>query len=83
MERSLTKIGASNAQIIMKIEVRIESNKKSEEASINYWLTKTSEEKLSALQELREQYIILFNKKKLYNESRKALRRIFKITKLS
>ena len=67
----------------MKRKVEIEANKKSEEASINYWLNKTSEEKLSALQELREQYIYFFNKKKKYNESRKALRRVYKITKLS
>lgn len=67
----------------MRRKVEIESNQKSEEASINYWLNKTSEEKLSVLQELREQYIYLFNKRKLYNKSRKALRRVYKITKLS
>ena len=67
----------------MKRKVEMVPNKNSEEASVNYWLNKTSKEKLSALQELREQYIYFFNKKKLYNESRKALRRVYKITKLS
>ncbi len=50
---------------------------------IEYWKKITPEEKLSILQELREQYIKLFNKQELYNESRKGLRRFHKITKLS
>ncbi len=53
------------------------------EDEIEYWRQVSPEEKLSILQELREQYIKLFNKKKLYNESRKGLRRVYKIIKLS
>lgn len=50
---------------------------------VHFWKKITSEEKLNILQDLREQYIQLFNKQKIYNESRKGLRRIYKITKLS
>lgn len=53
------------------------------EDDIEYWKNISSEEKLSILQELREQYILLYNKQELYNESRKGLRRFYKITKLS
>ena len=53
------------------------------EDEIEYWINISPEEKLSILQELREQYIQLFNKQKLYDESRKGLRRVYKITKLS
>jgi tRNA uridine 5-carbamoylmethylation protein Kti12 len=49
---------------------------------IEYWKHISPDEKLSILQELREQYIQLFNKQELYNESRKGLRRVYKITKL-
>lgn len=67
----------------MRQELKISAKRKSAKEELDYWLDKSSEEKLSALQELREQYIYLFNKRKLYNESRKALRRVYKITKLS
>lgn len=50
---------------------------------IEYWKSILPEEKLSILQELREQYIYLFNKQELYNESRKGLRRFYQIVKLS
>lgn len=53
------------------------------EDEIEYWSKISPEEKLSITQELREQYIILFNKQKLYDESRKGLRRVYKIIKLS
>ncbi len=53
------------------------------EDEIEYWRLISPDEKLNILQELREQYILLFNKQKLYNESRKGLRRVYKITKLS
>jgi hypothetical protein len=53
------------------------------EDDIEYWLKVSPEEKLSITQDLREQYIKLFNKQKLYNESRRALRRVYKIIKLS
>lgn len=50
---------------------------------IEYWSKISPEEKLSITQDLREQYIKLFNKQELYNESRRALRRVYKIIKLS
>jgi len=50
---------------------------------IEYWSKISPEEKLSITQDLREQYIKLFNKQKLYDESRRALRRVYKIIKLS
>jgi tRNA uridine 5-carbamoylmethylation protein Kti12 len=67
----------------MKQKIKIVSKQDIEKGDLDYWLDKSSEAKLNTLQELREQYINLFNKKKLYNESRKALRRVYKITKLS
>ena len=53
------------------------------EDDIEYWSKISPEEKLSITQDLREQYIKLFNKQKLYDESRRALRRVYKIIKLS
>jgi predicted Fe-S protein YdhL (DUF1289 family) len=55
----------------------------SSEEEIEYWKNIMPEEKLSILQALREQYIYLFNKQELYNESRKGLRRFYQVTKLS
>ncbi len=57
------------------------SYKEAEEADVSFWQSKSSEERLTVLQELREQYIKLFNKQTEYNESRKRLRRVFKIIK--
>ena len=45
------------------------------------WLTRTPEEKLSALQLLREQYIRFLNKQSLYRASRKGLRRVYRVIK--
>ena len=42
---------------------------------------KSFEEKLTAVQTLREQYIELFNKQNEYAESRKRLRRVYRIIK--
>jgi hypothetical protein len=53
------------------------------EDEIEYWVKVSPEEKLSIAQELREQYINLFNKQKQYDESRRRLRRFYKIIKLS
>ena len=50
---------------------------------IEYWSKISPEEKLSITQDLREQYIKLFNKQELYDESRRALRRVYKVIKLS
>ena len=57
-------------------------NRKDEDTlDISFWQSKSSEERLTVLQELREQYIKFFNKQTEYNESRKRLRRVFKIIK--
>jgi len=53
------------------------------EDDVEYWSKISPEEKLSITQDLREQYIKLFNKQKLYDESRRALRRVYKIIKPS
>ncbi len=58
---------------IVKIEDEIDEN-------IAFWQSKTKEERLSAVQTLREQYIVLFNKQDEYNESREGLRRVVKRT---
>ena len=50
------------------------------EKDLKYWLTKTDEEKISAVQLLREQYFVFFNKQKEYDESRKRLRRVYRVT---
>ena len=57
------------------------TREESEKENKKFWLSVDPNEKLSILQEIREQYIELFNKKELYNESRKRLRRVFKIIK--
>ncbi|MDZ7767102.1 MAG: hypothetical protein U5K00_22270 [Melioribacteraceae bacterium] len=44
--------------------------------NLKYWNSKTAAEKLDAVQQLREQYITLFNKQEEYNESRKRLSQI-------
>ena len=59
---------------IIKVEDEIDEN-------ILFWNSKTPEERLSAVQILREQYIMLFNKQDEYNESRKGLRRIYRVVK--
>ncbi len=58
---------------IVKIEDEIDEN-------IAFWQSKTKEERLSTVQTLREQYIVLFNKQDEYNESREGLRRVVKRT---
>ena len=50
---------------------------------IDYWKTKSPEEKLTVLQELREQHIQLFHKQEKYHEARKGLRRVHRIIKRS
>ncbi len=53
----------------------IEKNSESDK-NILFWQSKTAEERLSAVQVLREQYIALFNKQEQYDESRKRLLRM-------
>jgi len=52
------------------------------EDDVEYWSKISPEEKLSITQDLREQHIKLFNKQKLYDESRKAIRTHYKIVSL-
>ena len=65
------------------LSIKKTSLEEAEETDVLFWQSKSSEERLTALQELREQYINLFNKQKEYNESRKRLRRVFRIIKRS
>lgn len=65
----------------MKKTIKIINRKDEETLDISFWQSKSSKERLTVLQELREQYIKLFNKQTEYNESRKRLRRVFKIIK--
>jgi hypothetical protein len=65
----------------MEKVIRILSKEDAEIEDIKYWHSKTPDERLDAMQVLREQYIYYFNKQDLYNESRKGLRRFYKITK--
>ena len=62
-------------------EARIIYKADSDQSEIRFWNTKTFEERLSAVQILREQYIFLFNKQNEYVESRRRLRRVFKVIK--
>lgn len=60
-------------------EAKLLNREKADQEDIEYWKSKTPEERLSYLQHIREQHIKLFNKTKAYNEARKGLRRVFKI----
>lgn len=61
-------------KVVSKVSINEESDR-----NLEYWMSKTDSEKISAIQELREQYITLYNKENEYNESRKRLRRFYKI----
>lgn len=65
----------------MEKVVRIIKKDKAEEADINFWKNKSGEERLSAVQHLRERWIEKFHNKDQYHESRKRLRRFYKIVK--
>ncbi len=60
-------------------EARITYQARSEKEDLYFWRNKTAEERLAAVQFLREQFINLFNKQEEYNESRKRLRRVYRI----
>lgn len=62
-----------------KVITRIESNKEPK-SNLSYWLSRSAAERISAIQELREQYFQFFNKQNEYDESRERLRRFYKIT---
>ncbi len=63
-------------KVVNKIKIKNEINN-----DIEYWLTKSEGDRISAVQELRMQYIKLFNKQKEYNESRERLRRVYRVIK--
>ena len=66
----------------MKIkEARVVYSSTAELEEIEFWENKSYEEKISIVQILREQYIALFNKTDEYDESRKRLRRVYRIIK--
>ena len=60
-------------------EVRIIYKAEAEIKESQFWKEKSYEEKLSVVQFLREQYLKLFNKQDDYAESRKKLRRVYRI----
>ena len=62
-------------------ETKITYLAEAEKDEIKFWNSKSYEEKLSIVQILREQYIVLFNKEVEYAESRKRLRRVCRIIK--
>lgn len=63
-------------RVVKKIKINDEINE-----NLKFWASKSDAEKISAVQELRELYIKLFNKEAEYNESRKRLRRFYKVIK--
>lgn len=62
-------------------EAKIIYTAEAEMEEVKFWNKKSCEEKLSIVQILREQYIALFNKEEDYAESRKSLRRVYRIIK--
>lgn len=62
-------------------EVKITYLAEAERNEVKFWKSKSYEEKLSIVQILREQYITLFNKEDEYAESRKRLRRVYRVIK--
>ena len=65
-------------KVVNKVNVNEEAD-----SNLEYWVSKSDSEKISAIQELREQYIKFYNKENEYNESRKRLRRFYKVVKQS
>lgn len=65
----------------MEKVVNIIQHKDEAKKNIQFWQSRTVEERLSTIQILREQYISFFNKQDAYNESRERLRRVFSVIK--
>jgi len=63
------------------LSIKKTSLEEAEDTNVLFWQSKSPEERLTVLQELREQHIKFFNEQTEYNESRKRLRRVFKIIK--
>lgn len=62
-------------------EAKITYRAKAESDEVKFWSSKSFEEKLSLVQILREQYIALYHKEEEHAESRKRLRRVYRIIK--
>lgn len=65
----------------MKKAVRVVRKDQQEKLDMLFWLEKAPEEKLSALQLFREQYVSFLNKLSLYpaSRSRSAGRRVYRV----
>ncbi len=62
-------------------ETRVIYKSETEKEEQSFWQNKSFEEKISIVQILRKQYIDLFNKQDEYAESRKRLRRVYRVIK--
>lgn len=62
-------------------KAKLLSREQAKHENIAYWKSKSPEERLSHLQDIRQQHIKLFNKTKAYHEARKGLRRVYRIVK--
>lgn len=63
-------------KVTKKVNIEIE-----EKQNLKYWLSRPASERISAVQELREQYIILNNRQKEYAESKANLRTTYQLRK--
>ena len=60
-------------------DAKLLNREEANQTDIAYWKSKSPEERLSHLQDIRDQHVKLFNKTKAYNEARKGLRRVYRI----
>ncbi len=65
----------------MDKKIKVVSKKDAEKEDMRYWKGKCPGERLDAVQYLRMQWVEKFHKRQEYNESRKGLRRFYKIVK--
>jgi len=65
----------------MKKVVKIVNKNSELDENLLFWQSKTAEDRISAVQVLREQFIVMFNKQQQYDESRKRLRRVCRAVK--
>lgn len=65
----------------MKELVRLVHKDEEEKHDILFWLEKTPEERISAVQVLREQSIVYLNMRTSYDASRRRLRRVYRVVK--
>ena len=63
-------------KVVRKIKLEEHENE-----TLEFWQSKTDIERISAIQVLREQFVVLYNKEDEYNESRKRLRRFYRVIK--